>query len=70
MSHAESDKTGADAGELARREQVIRERAHQLWETDGRPEGRAEQYWHRAQELIDDEAERSYPPSQSQGNRN
>jgi hypothetical protein len=43
------NRTGAD------REQRIRERAYQLWEADGAPEGKAEHYWHRARELIDAE---------------
>lgn len=29
-------------------EQAIRESAHHLWENDGRPEGRSEEYWNRA----------------------
>ncbi|MGY6157438.1 DUF2934 domain-containing protein [Paraburkholderia graminis] len=29
-------------------EQTVRERAYFLWQQDGCPEGRAEQYWHRA----------------------
>ncbi|MCC8403343.1 DUF2934 domain-containing protein [Paraburkholderia sp. MMS20-SJTN17] len=29
-------------------EQSVRERAYALWEQDGRPDGRAELYWHRA----------------------
>ncbi len=33
-------------------EQRIRERAHSLWEADGRPEGRADEYWERARALI------------------
>ena len=41
--------------ELQRR---IRERAHQLWEHDGRPEGRADEHWERARaELAADERE-------------
>ncbi len=31
-------------------EQSVRERACFLWEQDGRPAGRAEEYWHRALE--------------------
>ncbi|WP_035547917.1 DUF2934 domain-containing protein [Burkholderia sp. 9120] len=31
-------------------EQSVRERAYFLWEQDGRPAGRAEEYWHRALE--------------------
>ena len=34
------------------REQRIRERAYHLWEQDGRPHGRDEEYWERARELI------------------
>ena len=29
-------------------DQVVRERAYLLWEKDGCPHGRAEEYWHRA----------------------
>ncbi len=35
----------------ARTEEKIRVRAYHLWEQDGRPEGRAEEYWERAREL-------------------
>ncbi len=31
-------------------EQIVRERAYQLWEQEGRPEGRADEHWHRAHE--------------------
>lgn len=34
------------------REQRIRERAYHLWEQDGKPHGRSEEYWERARELI------------------
>jgi Protein of unknown function (DUF2934) len=50
-------------------EQRIRERAHMLWEGEGRQEGRAEKYWYRAREIIDDEAQSAFPPAQSRGNR-
>jgi hypothetical protein len=50
-------------------EGAVRERANRLWEAEGRPAGRGEEYWFRAQELIDDESQASYPPSQSRGNR-
>jgi hypothetical protein len=39
----------------AEQEQRIGDRAYQLWEADGSPEGKAEYYWYRAQELIDGE---------------
>jgi Protein of unknown function (DUF2934) len=29
-------------------DQVVRERAYFLWEQEGCPEGRADEYWHRA----------------------
>lgn len=48
---------------------LIRERALQLWEAEGRPENRADEYWHRARELIEDEGKSAYPPAQSQGHR-
>ncbi len=35
------------------REQQIRERAHALWEADGRPEGREMDYWLRAEKEVD-----------------
>jgi len=36
----------------AAREHRIRERAYHLWEQDGRPHGRDQEYWERARELI------------------
>ncbi|MEW6254538.1 MAG: DUF2934 domain-containing protein [Pseudomonadota bacterium] len=33
-------------------EQRIRARAYQLWEEEGRPEGRAESHWTQAREII------------------
>jgi hypothetical protein len=33
-------------------EQRIAQRAYHLWEQDGRPDGRAEEYWERARFLI------------------
>jgi Protein of unknown function (DUF2934) len=41
----------------AERGERIRQRAYQLWEEDGSPEGRADVYWHRARELLDQEAQ-------------
>ncbi len=50
-------------------EQRIREHAQMLWEAEGRQDGRADEYWNRARELIEDEAKSAYPPTQSRGNR-
>jgi hypothetical protein len=41
-------------------EQRIRERAYHLWESEGRPQGRAEEYWERARAL---DAIQSSPPA-------
>ena len=30
----------------------IRARAHRIWEEEGRPEGRADEHWDKARELI------------------
>ncbi len=32
-------------------DQIVRDRAYLLWEEEGRAEGRADEYWHRAQKL-------------------
>jgi hypothetical protein len=68
MTAGESPKQPSDKlpAEL---DQRVRERAHQLWQADGSPEGALDRYWHRAKELIEDEAQSAYPPSQSRGNR-
>jgi hypothetical protein len=60
------DKYSEGPGHL---EQRIRERAYRLWEVEGRPEGKQDEYWNRAQELIQDETKSAYPPSASRGNR-
>ena len=43
------------------REQRIRELAHSLWESDGCPEGRDREYWHRAEKLIETEDDPAAP---------
>jgi hypothetical protein len=37
-------------------EQRIRDRAHKIWEEEGRPEGRAETHWERARPLVASES--------------
>jgi Protein of unknown function (DUF2934) len=34
----------------------IRERAHRIWEEEGRPDGREAEHWHRASTEVDAEA--------------
>ncbi|BBK32687.1 DUF2934 family protein [Stella humosa] len=34
------------------RQERVRRRAHELWITEGRPEGKAEDHWHAAEELT------------------
>jgi hypothetical protein len=46
-------------------EQAVRERAYELWEQDGCPENRAEEYWHRA--LDEHLRERAYALWQQDG---
>jgi DUF2934 family protein len=36
-------------------EDQIRERAHALWELAGKPDGRAEEFWHEARKEIKNE---------------
>lgn len=37
-------------------EDQIREYAHKLWESEGKPDGRADEFWHQAKtELESDE---------------
>ena len=50
-------------------ESEVRHRAYLLWEAEGSAEGRDEEYWHRARELIQDEGQAAYPPPQSRGHR-
>jgi Protein of unknown function (DUF2934) len=33
----------------------IRERAHQLWEAAGKPEGQEERFWHEAERHLKEE---------------
>lgn len=47
----------------------IEMRAYLLWEMEGEQEGRSDEYWHRARELIEAESQSGYPPTQSRGYR-
>jgi hypothetical protein len=51
------------------RERRIRELAYQLWQSEGSPDGREKEYWHRARERIEAETQSSYPPTQSRSDR-
>lgn len=48
-------------------EHRIRERAYHLWEADGCPEGRAQEYWERAQASINNEDSEEPAPSEALG---
>jgi hypothetical protein len=61
-----SAKPATDAAHLDRR---ICERAYLLWESEGRQDGKADEYHRRARELIDDGGKSAYSPGQSQGDR-
>ena len=43
----------------------VRVRAYLMWEADGKPNGEADLYWHRARERMEAETHSSYPPAQS-----
>jgi hypothetical protein len=45
------DRSGAPSTD-ARFEQMVRDTAYFMWEADGRPEGRDEEYWHRARQAC------------------
>ncbi|HET9146611.1 MAG TPA: DUF2934 domain-containing protein [Acetobacteraceae bacterium] len=48
---ASSDANRQPEHDAAHREHRIRERAFFLWQEAGSPEGREEEFWHRAEEL-------------------
>lgn len=48
-------------------ESSIRERAYELWEKDGRPEGAEEFYWRLAQEQLEAEVTPGPVPNQWEG---
>ena len=53
-------------GNTPKSEHRIRERAYHLWEADGSPEGRAQEYWERARQAsINDEESEVRAPSVS-----
>jgi hypothetical protein len=37
-------------------EEEIREYAHKLWEREGRPEGKADDFWHQAKSELESDA--------------
>ncbi|WP_181700241.1 DUF2934 domain-containing protein [Chthonobacter albigriseus] len=48
------------------REARIRERAHRIWESEGRPDDRAEVHWSIAARIVDEEDQA--PPGESAEN--
>jgi len=66
MNANESNSVATDDAERGR---LIRELAYQLWISEGSPEGRDAEFWHRAEERLDAETHSSYPPTQSRANR-
>lgn len=56
-------------GENAMDEDRIRQRAYEIWEREGRPEGRHEDHWHRAhRELTGEDADGSRHGAGDTGN--
>jgi hypothetical protein len=64
-SMTEESQSVPTSPDQAEREQRIRERAYKLWHADGEPEGRSEEYWHRARVLIEAEEHGRFSPNQS-----
>lgn len=48
---------------IADREQRVRQRAHDIWQTEGCPEGRAKEHWARAEQEIADETVETTKPA-------
>jgi hypothetical protein len=44
-------------------EEQIREYAHKLWEREGRPEGKAEEFWQQAKSELESDAPGDEDPS-------
>jgi Protein of unknown function (DUF2934) len=53
-SHQMSSENASTA-DSSDREERIRQRAYRLWEEAGRPEGTAQDHWHRAAQDLDRE---------------
>jgi hypothetical protein len=51
----------------AHQEKLIRERAYDLWEAEGRPEGASERHWQQAQDDIARANEPAVKPKRSRG---
>jgi hypothetical protein len=63
--HAFGDQISSSSETMLGLEQEVRERAYFLWEQEGRPEGRADEYWARA--LDEHLRERAYVLWQQEG---
>jgi hypothetical protein len=50
--------------------QRIRERAYQIWDRDGRPEGRAHEHWVQAEQEIAEEDTPVFVQERERGERN
>jgi len=46
---------------MAGSEQAIRELAHQLWVSEGKPEGQSEKHWNLAVRLIEADGSAAHP---------
>ena len=64
-----TDITPTEPTEAAEGERLIRELAFQLWQSEGSPEGRDQEFWDRAKERLEAETKSSYPPTQSRAHR-
>ena len=56
-----TERIGTDIMETSRSDTRIHLRAYYLWEADGRPEGRADEYWAKAQAMLEEESRLTAP---------
>jgi hypothetical protein len=58
-------------GDMTERERRIRERAYQLWQLAGQPEGQGDEFWHHAEAEVDteDRARQTVKDQQGPGGR-
>ncbi len=56
MPRKKAAQTDEQPGSSSREERITN-LAHQMWEDEGQPEGKADEHWARATALVDEEAD-------------
>lgn len=60
----------AETGETGSRDDRIRERAYQIWEAEGRPQGKAQTHWEQASTELEAEPARKVRPAGKKAMKN